>query len=69
MINREKLRNPILWFMLLFLMAAPVMSVWAQTVMVPSDALDKEIHVILEVKDNGSPNLTSYRRVIIYVKK
>jgi hypothetical protein len=55
--------------MLLFLMAAPVMSVWAQTVMVPSDALDKEIHVILEVKDNGSPNLTSYRRVIIYVKK
>lgn len=27
-----------------------------------------EIHVVLEVVDNGSPNLTAYRRVIIHVQ-
>ncbi|MBN2196947.1 MAG: hypothetical protein JW751_29350 [Polyangiaceae bacterium] len=27
-----------------------------------------EIHVVLEVVDNGSPNLTAYRRVIINVQ-
>lgn len=32
---------------------------------VPADAAGKTIHVICEVTDNGTPNLTSYRRVII----
>jgi len=36
---------------------------------IPSDAAGKTIHVILEVKDDGSPPLTSYRRVIIEVGK
>ena len=34
-------------------------------VTVPSDALDKTIHVILSVRDNGSPPLIGYRRVVI----
>lgn len=34
---------------------------------VPSDSAGKTIHVILEVKDDGSPPLTAYRRVIIEV--
>jgi hypothetical protein len=32
---------------------------------VPSDALGKNIHVILGVKDNGSPALVGYRRIVI----
>ena len=32
---------------------------------VPCDAAGRTIHVILKVKDNGSPPLTSYRRVVI----
>jgi hypothetical protein len=34
-------------------------------VTIPSDALNKTIHVILSVKDNGSPALIGYRRVVI----
>jgi hypothetical protein len=34
----------------------------------PEVSQTREIHVILEVKDNGEPNLYSYRRVIIAVK-
>ena len=32
---------------------------------VPDDLGDKEIHLVLEVRDNGTPSLVSYRRVII----
>ena len=35
------------------------------TVEVPSNAGGRNIHVILELHDNGSPNLYAYRRVII----
>jgi hypothetical protein len=34
------------------------------TIIVPSDAADKSIHVICEVTDAGTHNLTSYRRII-----
>jgi hypothetical protein len=34
----------------------------------PEVSQTREIHVILEVKDDGEPNLYSYRRVIITVK-
>ena len=34
-------------------------------VTVPSGAINKSIHVILEVTDDGEPALTSYRRIII----
>ena len=37
------------------------------TVHIPSDAMNKTIHVILEIKDNGSPNLYAYRRMVIRV--
>ena len=40
----------------------------AVTVQVPSDAGDQTIHVILELRDTGSPSLTVYRRVIINVQ-
>lgn len=32
---------------------------------IPEDSQGKNIHIILEVKDNGSPVLTAYRRIII----
>ena len=32
---------------------------------VPSDAAGRDIHVILEVTDDGAPPLTSYRRVVV----
>lgn len=32
---------------------------------IPQDAAGKELHIICEVTDNGTPALTSYRRVII----
>jgi len=32
---------------------------------VPQDAAGKDIHIILEVQDDGAPRLTRYRRVII----
>ena len=35
---------------------------------IPSDAKDKNIHIILELHDSGAPNLYSYRRVIISVQ-
>ena len=35
------------------------------TVKVPEDSAGRSIHVICEVTDNGAPNLTSYRRIII----
>ena len=38
------------------------------SVTIPSDATGKAIHVICEVNDDGTPVLTSYRRVIINVK-
>ncbi len=34
------------------------------TVQVPSDSDGKTFHIICEVTDNGTPNLTSYRRII-----
>ena len=36
-------------------------------VMVPSDASGRQLHMILEVTDDGKPPLTAYRRVIIKV--
>jgi len=39
----------------------------AVTVHVPEDAGGSEIHVILEVTDDGTPPLTSYRRAVIGV--
>ena len=38
------------------------------TVAIPSNAGGKTIHIILELHDNGSPNLYAYRRAIINVK-
>jgi hypothetical protein len=38
------------------------------TLNVPSNAAGKTIHVICEVTDNGVPNLTGYRRVIVEIK-
>lgn len=38
------------------------------TVDVPCDASDRNIHVILELSDAGSPSLTTHRRVIIDVR-
>ncbi|RPI06179.1 MAG: DUF1593 domain-containing protein [Ignavibacteriae bacterium] len=35
------------------------------TINVPSNSAGKSIHVICEIKDNGTPNLTSYRRIIL----
>jgi len=37
-------------------------------VAIPSNAGGKSIHIILELHDNGSPNLYAYRRVIINVQ-
>ncbi|MEA5403294.1 DUF1593 domain-containing protein [Arcicella sp. DC2W] len=35
------------------------------SVNVPSNAIGTSIHIICEVKDNGEPHLTSYRRIIL----
>lgn len=35
---------------------------------IPADAAGKNIHIILEVTDNGTPALTGYRRIVIQVK-
>jgi hypothetical protein len=32
---------------------------------IPVNSVENSIHIICEVKDNGTPNLTSYRRIII----
>jgi hypothetical protein len=37
-------------------------------VSVPSDSGGKNIHLILELYDDGLPNLCAYRRVIIKVR-
>lgn len=39
-----------------------------QTLILPKDLGDKKIHLILEVKDNGTPALVTYRRVILSAK-
>jgi len=39
------------------------------TVEIPSDAAGKSIHIICEITDDGTPNLTSYRRIIVKPKK
>lgn len=39
-----------------------------QKLIVPSDLSDKNIHLVLEVRDNGTPELVVYRRVIINLK-
>ncbi len=36
-----------------------------QKLVVPNDLHDNEIHLVLELKDNGTPGLISYRRIII----
>ena len=38
------------------------------TVATPSNASGNSVHIILEIHDNGSPNLYAYRRVIINVQ-
>lgn len=38
------------------------------TVQIPSDAGSTTIHIILTIKDNGSPSLYSYCRLIVNVK-
>ena len=38
------------------------------SVTIPSNARGKTMHIILELHDNGSPNLYTYRRVIINVR-
>lgn len=35
---------------------------------IPKNSEGKEIHIVLEVYDNGSPNLYAYRRMIVNVK-
>jgi hypothetical protein len=35
---------------------------------IPRDAVGKTIHIILEIHDDGSPNLYAYRRIIINVR-
>jgi hypothetical protein len=37
-------------------------------VIVPTDAIGKTIHVVLEVTDDGKPRLTRYRRAVISVR-
>jgi len=39
------------------------------TIKLPSDSAEQNFHMICEVTDNGTPNLTSYRRIIINIKK
>ncbi len=35
---------------------------------IPQDAAGKEIHIILRVKDQGTPSLTAYRRIVLYIE-
>jgi len=39
------------------------------TINIPSNSVGKNFHVICEVTDNGSPQLTSYRRIIVELTK
>lgn len=36
---------------------------------IPKEAKGSELHLILRIKDNGSPNLSSYRRIILHVSE
>lgn len=38
------------------------------TIRIPEDASGKTIHIVCEVSDNGTPTLTSYRRIVLSVK-
>ena len=38
------------------------------TIHIPNDAAGTEIHLILKVRDNGTPNLFSYRRIVCSVE-
>ncbi|MBN2807823.1 MAG: DUF1593 domain-containing protein [Prolixibacteraceae bacterium] len=38
------------------------------TIKIPEDAVGKSIHIVLTIHDDGSPNLYSYRRMIINVQ-
>ena len=38
------------------------------SIQIPSDASGKEIHIICEVTDEGTPALTAYRRIVLTVK-
>ena len=38
------------------------------SLVIPKEAVDKTIHIILEVHDNGAPNLYAYRRMIVNVQ-
>ena len=46
-----------------FLISDPASPV--QNLSLPKDIGDKKIHIVLEVKDNASLQLVSYRRVIL----
>lgn len=35
---------------------------------IPQDAANKTLHIILNIRDNGSPSLSAYRRIIIKVE-
>jgi hypothetical protein len=35
---------------------------------IPEDAGGKTIHIILEVRDNGTPELLAYRRMVLNVQ-
>lgn len=35
---------------------------------IPEDAVDKNIHIILEIHDSGTPNLYAYRRLIVQIQ-
>ncbi len=39
-----------------------------QTLTIPSDLGKHDLHIVLEVRDNGTPGLVGYRRVIIKLK-
>jgi hypothetical protein len=39
------------------------------TMLVPSDAADKTIHIILEITDTGEPPLTTYRRIVVSISE
>lgn len=43
-------------------------SVETAKVEIPKDAAGKTIHIILEIHDNGTPNLYAYRRAVITVR-
>lgn len=36
-----------------------------QVIIVPEDLAEKDIHLVLAVRDNGSPDLVVYRRIIL----